>query len=253
MKTLRVINTPLVATSYQELSRWVYGRPGSDAPLILDFSNTHIVTMRRHEPDFLAATDTVDYFIPDSMPLTWVLNAKGAGLKDRVYGPEFTRRCLRDSPPEIRHFFLGGSRACLEKLLENLKTQNPALTIAGARNGYFSTEEEEEIIAEILQSRADCIWLGLGTPKQQLFAKKLKTRLPSGVILNVGFAFDVNAGTKPDAPAWMQPLGLTWAYRLLKEPRRLGWRYLKYNSLFLAYLLLHGADSATQRPPSPTA
>jgi exopolysaccharide biosynthesis WecB/TagA/CpsF family protein len=58
-----------------------------------------------------------------------------------------------------------------------------------------------------------------------------------GILLAVGFAFDVNAGTKPDAPAWMQRAGLTWAYRLATEPRRLAIRYLKWNSLFLYYLL----------------
>jgi len=57
------------------------------------------------------------------------------------------------------------------------------------------------------------------------------------VTLTVGFAFDVNAGMKPDAPAWMQRLGLTWVFRLASEPRRLAGRYLRYNFLFLWYLL----------------
>ena len=60
------------------------------------------------------------------------------------------------------------------------------------------------------------------------------------MILTVGFAFDVNAGLKPDAPAWMQRCGLTWIFRLASEPRRLGSRYLKHNLLFLYYLLRDG-------------
>lgn len=60
------------------------------------------------------------------------------------------------------------------------------------------------------------------------------------MLLAVGFAFDVNAGTKTDAPAWMQRRGLTWLYRLCAEPRRLAGRYVKFNGLFLWYLLWDG-------------
>ncbi|MFN7139859.1 MAG: WecB/TagA/CpsF family glycosyltransferase, partial [Limisphaerales bacterium] len=65
-----------------------------------------------------------------------------------------------------------------------------------------------------------------------------KPKLKRGVILGVGFAFDVNAGTKADAPLWMQRLGLTWTFRMYKEPMRLFPRYLRYNSLFLFYFLM---------------
>ena len=93
------------------------------------------------------------------------------------------------------------------------------------------------IFQKIITSRPDFIWIGLGTPKQQELLQRLKPLLPSGILLAVGFAFDVNAGTKTDAPAWMQRTGLTWAYRLATEPRRLAARYLKWNTLFLYYLL----------------
>jgi len=234
---ITILTTPLVATSYAALCEWVWSRPASVAPHVLDFSNTHIVTLRRHDRQFQEITSTVDHFIPDGMPLIWLMNQNGAKLHDRVYGPEFTRRCLQDSPAELRHFFLGGSVNCLEKLLARVKESNPSIQIVGARNGYFSPSEEEEVISSIVNADPDCIWLGIGTPKQQIFAKRLKSRLNSGVILSVGFAFDVLAQTKEDAPAWMQKRGLTWVFRLWKEPRRLAGRYIKYNSLFLFYLI----------------
>jgi N-acetylglucosaminyldiphosphoundecaprenol N-acetyl-beta-D-mannosaminyltransferase len=82
----------------------------------------------------------------------------------------------------------------------------------------------------------DFVWVGLGTPKQYRWVKRNKHLLRRGVILTVGFAFDVNAGTKPDAPLWMQRMGLTWIFRLFSEPRRLIGRYLRYNTLFVCYL-----------------
>ncbi|NBQ56292.1 MAG: WecB/TagA/CpsF family glycosyltransferase, partial [Verrucomicrobia bacterium] len=235
---IRVLGTPLTVTDYQRLSEFCHRRSRRDAPLALDFTNTHIVSWRAHDPTFARLTDNMDYFIPDGMPLIWRLNAQGAGLKDRVYGPTFMWECIRLSPPSVRHYFLGGSEACLQELLKNLQALNPRITVAGARNGYFRPEETPRLLEDIRAAKPDLIWLGLGTPKQQEFIAAHKNEVGHGIWLAVGFAFDVNAGTKRDAPRWMQKTGLTWVYRISQEPRRLLPRYLKFNSLFLYYSLL---------------
>jgi hypothetical protein len=90
---------------------------------------------------------------------------------------------------------------------------------------------------EIQRANPHVIWVGLGTPKQQEFTDWAKDKLSNVWLLNVGFAFDVNAGHKTDAPKWMQSMGLTWLFRLGSEPGRLAPRYAKYNSLFLLYAL----------------
>jgi N-acetylglucosaminyldiphosphoundecaprenol N-acetyl-beta-D-mannosaminyltransferase len=120
---------------------------------------------------------------------------------------------------------------------------NPGIKFVGSFHGKCQTDgilegaAEQEVIAEINRLSPDFIWVGFGTPKQQAWVKRHKHLIRRGVILTVGFAFDVNAGMKPDAPAWMQRLGLTWVFRLASEPRRLAGRYLRYNLLFLWYLL----------------
>jgi len=234
----RVLGTMLQCTSYEQFIRFCQWRCGQPGAVSVDFSNTHIVTSRRMNVSFRETTGSVDYFVPDSMPLIWVLNAKGAKLRDRVYGPTFMRRCVLASPAPSTHYLLGGSTACLTKLEEFIRQGNPAVKIIGSHNGYFEAEKEPEIIAEINRLSPDFIWVGLGTPKQQAFIHRHKRALKRGIVFAVGFAFDVNAGTKQDAPPTMQRLGLTWLYRMLSEPRRLGPRYLKYNSLFLFYLLV---------------
>lgn len=123
----------------------------------------------------------------------------------------------------------------------------PGVNFVGTRDGYFSPNEEREILDEINRLAPDFIWVGLGTPKQQDWIHRHKSEIRRGVLLAVGFAFDVNAGMKKDAPAWMQRAGLTWAFRAGSEPRRLFARYLRYNSLFL-YYLAHDA----LRPPPPS-
>ena len=154
-------------------------------------------------------------------------------MPDRVYGPEFMKRCISGSPAGVRHYFLGASRKCLEDLLAAALRLNRALTICGSHHGYFTDEQKGKIGKLVKEANPDIVWVGLGTPKQQELAAWLKHRINRGWILNVGFAFDVTAGHKRDAPLWMQRAGLTWLFRLASEPTRLGPRYIKYNSLFL--------------------
>jgi N-acetylglucosaminyldiphosphoundecaprenol N-acetyl-beta-D-mannosaminyltransferase len=150
------------------------------------------------------------------------------------------RECLLSSPAPFTHYFLGGSDECVGRLKASFLHRNPAIQIIGTRNGYFGREQELEIVEEINRLSPDFIWLGLGTPKQQAWIHRYKSQIQRGVLLAVGFAFDVNSGMKPDAPRWMQRIGLTWLYRLGSEPRRLGPRYLRHNSLFLYYLFRDG-------------
>lgn len=235
-----VLGTPLQCTSYASFTARAQALARASTTVTVDYTNTQIVTMRRHEPSFREVTSRFDYFVPDAMPLIWCLNLQGAKLKDRVYGPTFMRYCVLNSPAPITHYLLGGSDECLAKLQAAFKTANPNLRIIGARNGYFKREDESAIIEEINRLSPDFIWVGLGTPKQQDWIHRNKAAIRRGVVFAVGYAFDVNAGTKRDQPMWMQKLGLGWLFRLCSEPRRLLGRYVKYNSLFLFYLFWDG-------------
>lgn len=235
-----VLGTPLQLTTYERFRSHCLALSSHKGATSVDFTNTHIVTMRRHDPGFRALTDSVDYFVPDGMPLVWCLNFRGAKLGDRVYGPTFMREFIARSPAEATHYFLGGSVVCVERLKRACLELNPAARILGVRHGYFRPEEEPQILEEINRLAPEFIWVGLGTPRQQSWIHRHKGRIDRGVIFAVGFAFDVNAGTKRDAPVWMQRCGLTWLFRAVSEPRRLTVRYLRYNALFLFYLVWDG-------------
>lgn len=235
-----VLGTPLQTFTYASLTAELQARLREPQPFAVDFTNTHIVTLRRRDPEFREVTSRVDYFIPDGMPLIWCLNWQGAKLRDRVYGPTFMRECILASPAPFTHYFLGGNEECVNRLKEFFLKQNPKIQIVGARNGYFKPADEAQIIDEINRLSPDFIWVGLGTPKQQAWAHKYKRQIHRGILLAVGFAFDVNAGMKSDAPLWMQRCGLTWVHRLASEPFRLGPRYVRHNFWFLFYLLWDG-------------
>lgn len=246
MKRMHVLTAPLLVTDYDELSSRCLEWAQAPRCRLVEFVNTQIVTMRRHDPDFRNLMDAYDDLLPDGMPLVWCLNRAGAGLRDRVYGPTFMRRFLETAPAGTTHYLLGGSAECGARLQEIFSARNPNLRFLGAFHGRCGVDgslegaAEQAVVDEINRLSPDFIWVGFGTPKQQAWARRHKARLQRGVVLTVGFAFDANAGLKPDAPKWMQRCGLTWLYRLVSEPRRLGPRYVKWNSLFLYYLFCDG-------------
>jgi N-acetylglucosaminyldiphosphoundecaprenol N-acetyl-beta-D-mannosaminyltransferase len=226
-------------TSYDELDAQlkVYLENGeANGPLSVDFTNTHIVTMRRIDAEFARTTSSVDYFVPDSQVLYLTIRLLGGRMEGRVYGPTFMRRCVISAPKPHTHYFLGGAEDCLEKLISFFKCEQPDLDLIGSRHGYFSQGDEAAIVDEINRLSPDFVWVGLGTPKQQEWIDRNLSKIHRGIVLAVGFAFDVNAGTKTDAPVWMQRFGLTWVFRLASEPRRLFWRYLKYNTAYAWYV-----------------
>lgn len=245
LRSAFILGTPLTATTYDELTGALQQLAKQPRTVAVDFSNTHIVALRRHDPSFRGLTGEFDFFIPDGMPLIWCLNLQGMKLRDRVYGPTFMRHFLLQSGATFTHYLLGGSEDCIGRLQTFFLKQNPSLKIIGAQNGYFHPGEERQIVDEINRLSPDFIWVGLGTPKQQAWIHSYKAQIKRGIILAVGFAFDVNSGMKSDAPLWMQQMGLTWLFRLGSEPRRLAPRYFKYNLLFLFYLLRDGLRGRT--------
>jgi N-acetylglucosaminyldiphosphoundecaprenol N-acetyl-beta-D-mannosaminyltransferase len=112
----------------------------------------------------------------------------------------------------------------------------PTICLAGLRDGYFKPEEELEVVSQIRDSGADCLFIGMPTPRKERFLASHRDILNIPFIMGVGGSFDVLAGEVRRAPVRMQALGLEWLYRVYQEPRRMWWRYAKTNTLFAAIL-----------------
>ena len=183
-----------------------------------------------------------DMITPDGQPVRWALNLlHGTRLKERVYGPELTLRlCRRASEDGVPIYLYGGTPQVVEMLQRNLCEQFSSLVIAGYESPPFralTDEEDSAVIDRINNSGAGLVFIGVGCPKQDLFAHSHRHTIKA-VQVCVGAAFDFHAGAKSTAPAWMQRSGLEWMYRLIQEPRRLWTRYLGTNSLYLAKLFM---------------
>lgn len=237
---MHVLESTLEITTYDALMAQVCAWAKEPRVHALEFANTQTVTMRRHEPEFAQLLGAFDHLVPDGMPLVWCLNAAGAGMEDRVYGPTFMRLFLERAPADTTHYLLGGSEECGDLLVKRFSNARVVGRWHGRASMDGAVEDDAALIDELDRLSPDFIWVGLGTPRQQGWVHRYKSQLKRGVILSVGFAFDANAGLKADAPQWMQKRGLGWAHRLSTEPRRLLPRYLKWNSLFLYYLVRDG-------------
>jgi N-acetylglucosaminyldiphosphoundecaprenol N-acetyl-beta-D-mannosaminyltransferase len=199
-----------------------------------------------------------DLICPDGQPVRWGLNLlHRAGLSDRVYGPDLMLQVCRAAASEgLPIFLLGGSAALLETLSAKLIERFPALKIAGARPSKFrrlTPDEWTELVDEVRSSGARIMFVGLGCPRQEVFAYEARDAV-SIPTLAVGAAFTYNAGLLPQAPPLMQRWGLEWLFRLVQEPRRLWRRYVLLNPAYLALLMMellgvHQVKSESLEPP----
>lgn len=206
-------------------------------------ADVHVVTRGIEKPDYGKTVLEMDLICPDGMPLVKLLNKGGKTPKaERVSGPDLMDKMLGlgEKGMELRHFFLGSTERTLSELKKQALKKYPSCEIAGSYSPLFGEWNEGEyrkMAGLIRESGANVVWVGLGCPKQEAWIRHCSGFLPPAVYLAVGAAFDFHAGTVRRAPLWMQKHGLEWFYRLLREPRRLCKRYMKYNSLFLYYVI----------------
>jgi N-acetylglucosaminyldiphosphoundecaprenol N-acetyl-beta-D-mannosaminyltransferase len=186
-----------------------------------------------------------DLLVPDGQPVRWGLNwLHRTRLQERVYGPNLMLHvCERAATEGLPIYLYGGTEEMLAKLKATLLQRFPSLPIAGMQASRFrrlSAAEQEEVSDVIRDSGAALTFVGLGCPRQEVWAFEMRQAL-SMPLLAVGAAFAFHAGLLPQAPAALQKRGLEWLYRLVQEPVRLWKRYLLLNPLYATLLFLQAA------------
>ena len=187
-------------------------------------------------PEYQAVINGADLVTPGGMPIVWMLRQLGLRGQPRVYGPALTLHlCEAAARDGFSVGFYGGTEAALARLIERLQQRYPGLRVAYSHSPPFhepTPAEEKETVAKILESGCRILFVGLGCPKQERWMAKHRGMVPA-VMVGVGAAFDFLSGAKPQAPHWLQRLGLEWFFRLCSEPRRLWFRYVWHNPRFV--------------------
>jgi N-acetylglucosaminyldiphosphoundecaprenol N-acetyl-beta-D-mannosaminyltransferase len=195
----------------------------------------HLVKMDR-DPAFAAAVQGADLVLADGMPVVWASRALGRPLPERLPAIDLFDALLPRAAAEGWPVYLLGARTdAVAEAARRLATTHPGLRIVGARDGYFEGDGPWEDVAA---SGAKLLFLGMTSPKKELFVERNRDRLGEvRFVLGVGAAFDIAAGRIRRAPRWVGRAGLEWAYRLAQEPRRMARRYLWDDLRFLRLLV----------------
>lgn len=177
---------------------------------------------------------------PDGMSIVWTLRLMGHKHVGRVYGPDLMHAlCQHSLGHGYRHYFYGGAPGVVEDLTQRLETDYPGLQIVGHYTppfGPVSEEEDQQIIKDIRAAQPDILWVGISSPRQEIWMAEHILLLNVPVLIGVGAAFDFLSGHKQQAPRWIQRSGFEWLYRFVREPRRMWPRYSQYPSFLLLLL-----------------
>jgi N-acetylglucosaminyldiphosphoundecaprenol N-acetyl-beta-D-mannosaminyltransferase len=200
-------------------------------------TGAHGIVEANKNAGFKKVLETFYLNIPDGMPAVWVGRLKGAKQMKRCYGPDFFKAfILASADKPILHFFCGGKEGVAENLKQNCAERLGNNRVVATYSPPFRemTDTEMEALGQkIIESAADIVWIGLSTPKQEVFAARLAQFTQTKFIITVGAAFDFHTDNVKQAPKWMQKAGLEWFFRLMMEPKRLFLRYVEIVPRFI--------------------
>ncbi len=236
LPSINVVGSPVTAMRSAEQLETILTWAEARERRMVCVANVHMLMEARWDEGFGGLLQKADMVTPDGTPLVWMMRRLGAPEQDRVAGMDMLPRlCRLAAERDLAVFFLGSTTETLARMRERLAIECPGLRIAGMESPPFrplTDEEDTELVQRIRSSGAQLVLVSLGCPKQERWMETHRDRLPA-VLIGLGAAFPVYAGTQTMAPQWMRDAGLEWLYRLGQEPRRLFKRYWRTNLPFM--------------------
>jgi N-acetylglucosaminyldiphosphoundecaprenol N-acetyl-beta-D-mannosaminyltransferase len=216
------VTTPLATA--EAIERWA----ADDVGRFVCVREVASLMVINEDPEVRGLHGEAALITPDGAPIALIGKLRGLPV-ERTCGPDLLDLvCRRSVATGLSHYFYGGKEGVAALLAEKLAARYPGLRVAGYECPPFRTlsaEEDDAVVERIRASGADVVWVGISSPKQDVWMQQHYRRLPQ-TLIGVGAAFDFHTGMVKRAPLWMQRAMLEWLYRLASEPRRLWRRYL---------------------------
>jgi N-acetylglucosaminyldiphosphoundecaprenol N-acetyl-beta-D-mannosaminyltransferase len=251
MSVVRILGVGVRAQSYDDAITELLSAVRQHRKLRAHFATVHSVVEADKDHRLMAAFESADMVCADGVPLVWVSRLRGAQAAERVCGPD-VMLTLSDRGRDLglRHYYVGGAPGTARQLADRLTKRFPGLLIAGTAAPPFrppTKDEDQALVRAINEAAPDVVWVGLGSPKQELWAASHAEGLDASLVLPVGAAFDCHSGRLRRAPVVVRRIGMEWLFRLAMEPRRLFRRYFMTNARFLAGLVTEELRRRTGR------
>jgi exopolysaccharide biosynthesis WecB/TagA/CpsF family protein len=222
-------------TVMDEALDWIVDRVHKDKRSLLAFVNPDCLNIAWNNSEYRKVLKNAERVLPDGIGIHLGCRIKGTRLADNLNGTDlFPRLCDRASHEGLSIFLLGARPGIAAETAHVMQKRYPALKFAGTMHGYFSDDENGEVIQKINDSGADILLVATGAPRQELWLARNAAALKPTLRMGVGGLFDFYSGRIRRATGWVRELGMEWVWRLLMEPRRLWRRYVIGNPLFLA-------------------
>lgn len=179
-----------------------------------------------------------DVLLADGQSVVWASRLLGQSLPERVAGIDLFELLLGLADRDGRSVYLLGARpSVLRSVEQRIAVSWPGARLAGSRDGYYDDGDSGQVAMDIASSGADMLFIGMPSPKKEIFLATHGAALGVPVLHGVGGSFDVLGGLTRRAPERWRRWGLEWLYRVLQEPGRLWRRYLTTNTAFLVLLV----------------
>lgn len=186
--------------------------------------NPEKLMIAREDVKLKSLLNSFDYKVPDGMGVVLASKIKKGCIKNRFTGIDcMDIICNQSRTINAKIFLYGAKPNVVNNAKIKLEAKYPGINIVGVLDGY--QEDNDSIIDIINKSKADILFVALGSPKQEYWIENNKNKLNVKILQGVGGSFDVISGKVKRAPKWMQRIGLEWFYRLIKQPNRV-WRQL---------------------------
>jgi N-acetylglucosaminyldiphosphoundecaprenol N-acetyl-beta-D-mannosaminyltransferase len=215
-------------------------------PKLVFASNGHAIALAAQDEAFRLIFEQADIIHADGQAAVFASRMTATPIPERSATTDFIHDASKLAAEHgLRFFLLGATEEANAEAARVLRETYPGLQIVGRRHGYFGHADEDEICDEINLTQPDVVWVGLSVPLEYEFAVRNKIRLRAGWLVTCGGCYNFVTGAYKRAPGWMQAIGLEWLFRLVKEPKRLFWRYAVTNPLAIFLLLTRTSSLQT--------
>ncbi|MCX7304380.1 MAG: WecB/TagA/CpsF family glycosyltransferase [Hyphomicrobiales bacterium] len=243
-----VLGIPVVDFSRAEALDWIHGRIADGSYTPVTFLNAHNANLAMRDTGFREALRRFT-IMSDGIGVDIAARLlHGRQFRANLNGTDFVPAVLTSARVPLKVGLVGAAPGIADEAARHFASLDARHEYRVIHNGYFEASDESQILDGLLHWKPDILLVAMGVPKQELWIAEKLTAAHCTVAMGIGALFDFASGAVPRAPHWVRALRSEWVYRLIREPRRLGHRYLVGNPVFLGNVVRWMFDAGSKHP-----